>query len=247
MRLNKTILLGVICCITITNTVFSQAINNDSVSLKSAYARSLEVYHKALYPSTTLYSGVRYSPYAFRFQEGHPFFVSAETFTGSIEKDGVQYLNVRFIFETVRQVIIVFNPDGDAILMDNDRISGFNLHGYKFTHVPDDNGFVKGGFYAVLYDGSVKVMYKPLKVIRSVIAQSKEEFFIDEKHLYYIKKGNKYYPVSRKRDVLKVLRDRKEELQQLIRKEHLEFRKKNISATLIRVAGYYDKLINQQN
>ncbi len=247
MTLRKSLLLNLIGFIVLTDSAAAQQSIDDSLSLQSAFAKSLVVYHKALYPSATLYSGIKYSGYPFPFKEGHPFFVTTETDTGSVEKDGVLYHDVRFIYEIVRQIIIVFNPQGDAILINGDRVSAFDLHGYHFIRVSGDSSSVKSGFYALLYNGNVKVLYRPVKLIRSVIDDRKEERFIDEKNYYYLRKGNEYYPVSRKKDVLKVLRDKKPELQQIIRKEHLQFGRREISASLIRVATYYDKLTNAQN
>lgn len=219
--------------------------SEDSASFQSAYAKSIEVYHHAIYPSTTLYSGAKYTGYPFPFKEGQPYFMSSVTSTGNIEKGGVLYKDVRFLFDLVRERLIVFNPQGDAILITNDLITSFTIHDYHFIQVREKNSPIRDGYYALLYDGAVKVLWKPWKVIRSVIEQTAEQHYVDEKNQYYLKKGDRYYPVSRKSDVLRVLKDRKQELQKVIRKENLSFRKKEIARSLTRIAGYYDQLIKQ--
>lgn len=243
--MKRAFLLQSLCCVCLSPAVISQNKTDDSVSFQSAYAKSIEVYHKAIYPSTTLYNGAKYTGYPFPFKEGQPYFVSAVTSEGNIEKGGVVYKNVRFLFDIVRERLIVFNPEGEAILITNDQVNSFSIHNYHFVSVRNENSSIRNGYYALLYDGTVKVLWKPWKVIRSVIEQSSEQRYIDERNQYYLKQGERYYPVSGKRDVLRILKDRKQELQQLIRKEDLSFRRNEIAKSLTRIAGYYDQLINQ--
>lgn len=243
--MKRIFLLQGLCCACLSQAAVSQNKSEDSASFQSAYAKSIEVYHQAIYPSTTLYNGAKYTGYPFPFKEGQPYFVSSVTGTGNIEKGGVLYKNVKFLFDIVRERLIVFNPEGEAILITNDLVNSFTIHNYHFVQARHQNSSIRAGYYALLYDGTVKVLWKPWKVIRSVIEQSSEQHYIDEKNQYYLEKGDRYYPVSGKRDVLRVLKDRKQELQQLIRKEDLSFRKNEIAKSLTRTAGFYDQLIKQ--
>ncbi|WP_336514816.1 hypothetical protein [Pollutibacter soli] len=243
--MKRVLLLHGLCCICLCQAAVSQNKSEDSASFQSAYAKSIEIYHQSIYPSTTLYNGAKYTGYPFPFKEGHPYFISAVTGVGSIEKGGVLYNDVKFLFDIVRERLIVFSPEQEAILITNDLIKSFAIHNYHFIHVRDQNASIRAGYYALLYDGSVQVLWKNWKIIRSVIEQSSEQRYIDERNQYYLKKGDKYYPISGKRDVLKILKDKKAELQQLIRKEDLSFRKSEIAKSLTRIAGYYDQLIKQ--
>ena len=177
--MKRIFLLHGLCCVCLSQAVVGQNKSEDSASFHSAYAKGIEVYHQAIYPSTTLYNGARYTGYPFAFKEGQPYFISAVTATGDIDRASVLYKNVKFLFDIVRERLILFNPENEAILVSNDLINSFNIHNYHFIHVREQEASVRSGFYALLYDGNVKVLWKPSKVIRSIIEQTAEQRYID--------------------------------------------------------------------
>lgn len=62
-----------------------------------------------------------------------------------------------------------------------------------------------------------------------------------ETNAYFIRKGNTYYPLENKKSLVKVLADRKKELQSFIRSNKLKFRE-NREADILQLVQYYAQL-----
>lgn len=235
-------MLTIICWIILFHPANSQTRIPDSAS-SLAYAKSLEVYHQALNPPTGLFNGARYYGYPFLFKEGHPYFVSPQPYQGNIQKHGVNYDSVGFIYDLVREQLIVYNQEGDAILIHQEDVTGFSLNGSRFIRMIGIDSEADTAFYAVLYDGNTKLYMRPVKTLQSVIDQyTGELFYIEEHNQYFLKKAGVFFPVTTKKEVLRILKDKKPELQQYIRKEHLSFKKTYLTATLKKLTSYYDSI-----
>jgi len=131
------------------------------------------------------------------------------------------------------------------ILLASNRVSQFSVSGHTFIRIFADSlhgSVIKTGFYESLYDGKTKAFAPKNKII---------EDFIDigtvlnktalEKDKWYIFKEGAYFEVQGKSSILKVLNDKKMEIQQVNKHEKISF-KNNMDDALTRIVTYYDKI-----
>lgn len=96
------------------------------------------------------------------------------------------------------------------------------------------------GYVNVLYEAkiSVLVLYKKLTEPPSIGSNKNRIYQI---HRVYLLKGNQPFQVKNKREILLLLKDRKEELKNFIREKKFRLSVKSPDS-IIPLAGYYDSL-----
>ena len=101
---------------------------------------------------------------------------------------------------------------------------------------------IKTGFYDVLNNAPLQLLAKRTKAIEQ------EKSGITIKNLfvpytkYFLSKESTYYEISGKKDMLKVLKDRKQELEQYIKANNLSFKNEDMEPSMIKLANYYNQL-----
>jgi len=102
---------------------------------------------------------------------------------------------------------------------------------------------ISPGIYALLYDHNDNMLLKRnRKEITEELSTGEGILrYINDNNSFAIKKGDRYYPVSGKKDVLSVYADKKKQLQQYIRKNKLDFKHDKDNA-LTKAVVYYDSL-----
>lgn len=234
------------CCFFFLTKAFSQKTAEDSIAYASAIENAKSIYHKALYPEEGLYTGPEYYGYPFRFQEGQPYYYKDQLDTGWIKYEGVLYQNVGLRYDLIRDQVMVIQPRNNArICVINDRVDRFYLFNTTFIYLKTDTakGAISSGIYALLYEHNDNMLLKRnRKTITEELSTNEGILrFINDNNSFAIKKGNTYYPVSGKKDVLKVYADKKKQLQQYIRRNNLDFKRDKDNA-LAKSVAYYDSL-----
>lgn len=240
--MKKTFLLCLLTIVFTAGSAAAQSLSKDSMSLASAIHNSLKVYHSALYPQTSLYNGSRYAFFPFEFKEGQPFLETSNKDSNYIIVDFVKYDSIAFLYDLVRQKIVVNNPSGDAIFLHDEKVNGFYQNGYKFIRINKDTANLSTGFYAQLHTGRVTLLQKRDKTIRSTVTSDGEQRFVEEKIKYFIRKNSTYLSADGKKAVLNIFPEHRSDLQQYIRQEKLSFKKAFIEKSLVRLLQYYEKI-----
>lgn len=228
----------------------AQAIQTDSALHATQLENALSFYHQSLFPETGLYNGPQYVEYAYTLTEGTPFFEAAFS-PGDIVYDNVLYKNVPMLYDLVKEQVVINDPHNIyKISLLNKRISGFTLYNHHFVRLradSTDKKIIETGFYDELYLSKDITLYKKTKknVEENITSSQGLNRFIVQTINYYFKKENKFYEVSSKKDVLKVLDDRKKDVHQFITKNKLKLRKDKENS-LKRIAAFYDS-ITQNN
>ncbi|MDH7462379.1 hypothetical protein QEG73_13855 [Chitinophagaceae bacterium 26-R-25] len=241
----RNVLLFFCCFFFFTNT-FSQSTAEDSVAYASAIENAKSIYHKALYPEEGLYTGPEYYGYPFRFQEGQPYYYKDQLDTGWIRYEGVLYQNVGLRYDLIRDQLIVIQPKNNArICVINDRVDRFYLFNTTFLYLKTDTSkaAISPGIYAVLYEHNDNALLKRnRKTITEELTTNEGILrFINDNSSFAIKKGNTYYSVSGKKEVLRAYADKKKQLQQYMRRNNLDFKRDKDNA-LTKSVAYYDSL-----
>lgn len=246
LPLKLAIVLPMIIC---TGTAFAQASVPDDENNSVAIQNAIALYHQFVFPETNLYNGREYIDYAYTINEGTPFFAYTDFVTGSVFYNGIQYKDVPVMFDLINEEVIILNPSGtNKISLNTEHVASFSLRDLRFVKLTADS--LKGtslrpGFYAVLYDGKNDVYLKQTKkILESVSVSEGVKRTIDEQSEYYIQKNGSFYAVTTKRSLLNILKDKRKDVQQFIKRSRLNIRKEKYLG-LPKVLAYYDEITNR--
>jgi hypothetical protein len=227
-------------------SVQSQNNEQNQVSEDEVISNTIASYSQALGSQSGIYSG---RDYQFeRIDIGHVFYDTANFVNGSIVYDDILYPDVPMLYDLVRDELIIRNFNKlHFFSLTSSKVSQFTFLGKTFIRIMEDtlNGsIIQTGFYQRLYDGKIKVWAKRKKTILEY-ADYGNRFrrMVSEKKQWYIYKDGRYYEVEGKGSILKVLQDKKKEIQQYTRKNRIRTRN-NMDAALIQIVTYYCSLTN---
>lgn len=231
------------------HTSSAQALSSDTSSYSVAVQNAINSYHTSLFPEPNLYNGSEYVDYAYTINEGIPFFISPDFVTGTVTYNNILYNNVPLMYDLVKEEVVIRDAYGrNKITLHNERISDFTLLNHHFVKLTADtlnSSVIRTGFYDLLYNGRTGVYKKQVKkILESITISQGLRRTIDEQVAYFIRKDNKFYEVSGKKSVLRILKDKKKNIQQFIKKNRLNLRKQK-DYSLTEIAAYYDELTNR--
>jgi hypothetical protein len=230
---------------------FGQTTQNDSAYLQTTLNQTITSFNKLIGQQSRLYNGHEYQLYGRSIKGNALFPLDADTWEpGAVNYDGIIYKDVPMMYDIYKDVVVVllYNKFSQYSLL-NERVHDFTLSDHRFVRVEADslknnNSGITTGFYEQLYGGKIEVLAKRTKTIQNStnLTANLETYFI-EKNEYYLRKGNTYYSVGSQSSFLKVLKDKKNIIQQYIRENQIKFRKDPENA-MAKIASYYDHLVN---
>jgi hypothetical protein len=228
-------------CISITNAQYNAS---DSFAYQKSKQEAISFYHEYVKNESGLYNGSQYVVYAQTIQEGIPFFEIPEPTKGDVVYGGIQYENVPLLYDILKGQIITLIPASNYLICLNaDKVTSFEILNHNFIRLIKDSTdkTIKTGFYEILYDGITTVYKKQTKTVGEDLSQAKLRRFIVESNTFYIKKANTFYSITNKKSLLVILKDRKKEVQEFIRKNKLNIHNDKDNA-LPKIAAYYDEI-----
>lgn len=228
---------------------FSQNFISENTSDSASVKAAIELYHQYLSPETCLYDGSEYTYntyYPFTINEGHPFFESKNFETGSVFYNNMLYEKVPLLYDVIHEELLIRDPSKINILRLNEsKVKWFTIYGHTFIRVVKDSTSgspLSTGYYDVLYQGNTSLYKKVSKLFK----ENSSSFqglnkYVAENDEYFIKKGNDYFKIKSRKNLLSVFTDRKKEISQFMAKNKLKLRK-NKEYALLKTVAYYDKL-----
>ena len=144
--------------------------------------------------------------------------------------------------------MLILNYDNHRIQLLNEKIQSFQIGNKHFLPVIHNNrnkSTPETGFYELLYEGKIALFKKHIKIIRETASFSADakQYLIDSSTKYYLLKEHEYFQIKDRNDFLDLTADKKREMQQAIKTNHLNF-KKEADHFLAYLAGYYDQITN---
>ena len=178
----------------------------------------------------------------------HPFYYTDEFVTGSMFGYGVIYNSIPLKYDLVHDKLIVLHFNKIfSVEQISERIDRFTISGHEFVRlVPDSSSQseVSAGFYDRIYSGkSVSLFAKRKKIAAERMKEGQSENIFKERNSYFIKKDNFFHPVSDKSSVLKVLSDKRKELEMFLKKNKIKFNQ-NREYAMAQLSEQYDRLKN---
>lgn len=223
----------------------AQTEKKDSLLISTIQETATNRYYTSIKENAPFYNGSEYTGHGQNLI-GHAFFGTGNAYNGYLEYDGVVYSNVSMQYDIVEDAIIIRDfTKNYFIRLNSKKIGSFSLYGQLFIQPSfyEKNGNApEEGFFQQLYKGSTSVLAKRKKKLSN--KQGTEEKNIGrflQFDSYFIKKGNDYLAISRKKDIIQAYADKKNEIRKFIGDHAFSFRKQP-DDMLIKVAAYYDQL-----
>lgn len=226
---------------------FAQTNQPDSAILKIASAN----FYKVIGQESRLYNGHEYQPYDPRIKNNALFPYDAKTWAiGEVDYDNITYGGVPMMYDVYKDAVVVqlYNRFSMFTLL-SERVQNFSFSGHHFIRIEadqiaDNKAELTTGFYDQLYAGKIEILAKRRKTLQnSSNAVAAPETFFSETNDYYLKKGNMYYKIGSKGSILKLLKDKKGELQKHIKQNNIRFGD-DPEFAMVKIASYYDQIIN---
>lgn len=226
---------------------FGQIATPDSVILEIASAN----FYKAIGQESRLYNGHEYQPYDPQIKNNALFPSDAKTWAiGDVDYDNITYAGVPMMYDIYKDAVVVqlYNRFSMFTLL-SERVHDFSFSGHHFIRIEadqiaDNKAELTTGFYDQLYAGKLEILAKRRKTLQnSSNAVAAPETFFSETNEYYLKKGNIYYKIGSKGSILKLLKDKKSELQKHLKQNNIRYAD-NPEFGMVKIASYYDQIAN---
>jgi hypothetical protein len=202
----------------------------------------LESYaHKRLGADSRLYNGREYIRNG-TSAKGFPNFEWDSLLPGSVDYDGIFY-QIPLEYDIAQDKLVVRNyADNILISLVGEKTSRFSIGPYTFRFVgPGTDHLPESGFYQELFVGrAVTLLARKHKILVFPTALDQQAQYLQYDTYFLLASGNSYKVIGEK-ELLDILKDRKDELKKYIRKNHLSF-KRNLEKSFIQTIAYYQQL-----
>lgn len=174
--------------------------------------------------------------------KGTPYFAYDSLIAGSLAYDGVTYqLPLEYDLAQDQLVIRYYNDDL-LISLVGEKTNWFSIGPYRFryfgagtTHLPE------AGFYEELFAGNTVVLLARKHKNLVFPTSSEQQAQYVEYDSYFVVLNGVAYKIGGERELLDILKEKKDELKKYIRKNHLSFGR-HIESSLIQTIAYYQQL-----
>lgn len=191
----------------------------------------------------SLYNGRLWTNTYYKIK-GDPYFLSGQYLSGSATFNGKVFPDLRLKYDIFNDEIILWVNPLTIIILNKEMIDSVNIDylgkSYKVINLGDDSASVIKGLVNICYDGETTLFVKYKKMIDPLAVEKRYDIFI-QTHRLYVKKDDKIYLVSGKRDLLKILADKIVEVKNFIKTQRLSVMRKD-PESFVPVLKYYDSL-----
>src|SRR5258707_11749357 len=196
---------------------FAQSPPTDSIPV----ARAAIFYQSYVGADAAIYNGVAYQP-NYRGIEGTPYFQSENLTTGSLIYEGLTYTHIPLLYDLVHDQLLISDQKGQLLIVAAGKARQFTFADHLFFYLTV-NG--TSGYYERLTTGYATLYARHTRKIEEKIQSNQLYRTITAHDEYYLYKQGRYYPVESGNHLLTLLADKKKELQQFQRSNHIRFRK----------------------
>jgi len=200
---------------------------------------TINLYFTSVGETSGLYNGRVF--YWYPLMKGHAFYPSIDWQKGSVLYDGTWYHNLYIMYDIYKDEIVLKYPNSIPIRLFSERIQEFRLADQNFTRLqPDKDNVLKNTFYHVLTEGKVSVLAsRQKKIEENIVDNTLERSFITVDQ-YYVLKDGRYYLVINQKQLLSLLKDKRQSISQHLRKQKLKYRKEK-EMTIVEIAKFYNQ------
>ena len=234
------VLITAIAQVILTGSIYAQGPDPAAQAL----ANSRSAYSNKIGYQSRLFNGIKYVDYAAGFT-GNAYYATNEFQNATLHYDGSDFYNIPVLYDLYREMVVVKYPaDTSNMSLVNSKLDQFILGSHIFVRIDADNSpkSLTTGFYELLYGGRSRFVKKYTKDIQEERSTMGIQHIFNEHTAYYLLKDNVYNPISGKRAMLNLFKDKKKELEEYIKTNKIDFGSQNEEQSMIKVASYYDQL-----
>jgi hypothetical protein len=209
---------------------------SDTAASRMATWNAIEVYHRFMGEGSRLFNGPEHIGYL-PFHSGHPYFQIDSVQTGSVRYEDAWYRDVPLLYDIVRDELITPNLYGEPISLSNEKVNEFYLLGHHFIKTA-------GEYYDLLCSGKIILEVRRAKRIQESIELMQVIRDIQYTDHYYILKDGERYSIGNLRSLLALVKDKKKEINQDLRRKKIKYRRDHEQA-LVEAVTYYNQTFPQ--
>lgn len=177
---------------------------------------------------------------------GHAYFMTSDFLKGDITFNGKVFRDKTFKYDLYADEIILWVNSSTIIFLNKEMVNEFTLDYYnnefRVINAGNDSTSVLHGYVNVYYEGPTSLYVKYRKEIELLAVDNKYDLFTQH-HKIYIRKNGEFIQVSGKRQLYKLLADKKAGLKDFVKKNRLNVTK-DVPQSFIPLLEYYDGLIH---
>ena len=199
---------------------------NDSSFVLTAHQNVVKQYDLSFRDQSLLNNGSEYQP-PLQTNDTHPFYHSYDWQPADIVYNGLVFSDVDVLCDLYRDKLVIEHFHGAKIQLISQKLTEFTINGKRFLNFTPEilpTSLPESGFYEVLHDGITQCLIRRKKNMQRTIESHVVEVYYKEKVSYFVRKDQTYYPVKSKKSLLRLLDDKRNELNQYIRKQNISFK-----------------------
>ncbi len=198
--------------------------------------------------NSALFKGA--APLLYRFVYTGTYYAYEKTYLeGDVLYNGKHYKGVRLNLNSHLDELIALDVKNNRnVQLNKVYVDSFTIGARKFVNIREreNSGMITPGYYELLYDNSVTVYKKIVKVYTETINQ---EYIASNRGLikkfvssvkYLLKNENGVYTIKRKRDLLDLYPDMKKEIRKYIRTNEISFKEESVDEAIVSVLSFID-------
>lgn len=175
---------------------------------------------------------------------GDQFLFSKNYLNGSLTTSGKTYRNLQLKYDIFKDEILIAYEIGGTLQLNKEMVDSFSISFqnriYRFTRIGEDSPEGLKGYFHVLYKAKSALYVRYIKEIYHINAGNVYDEFFQRNQVYFVK-DNKAYPVARRGDLYRILKDQKPLIREFISKNRIEVSKRE-PESFIPVIRYLDSI-----
>jgi len=240
--MRKNVLIAIL--ILSVQNLWSQQYYNDSALVSGASDHVKRLYIEKRGNLLAIFNGKLHNSYLSSI-EGTAYFISDSFQMGTLVYENIFYENIVMNYDLVLDQLIVAEnrSTGLPISLFSPRVKEFSYAGLIFFYLNNTDplsAYLSEGFYQQLASGQATAICRSTKVIIETPGESTVLRRFEQQKRYYIIKEGQLYHIRRKQDLLNTLKDQRKGIQEFMRSQKLNFKKKK-ERTITAVTEFYNK------
>jgi hypothetical protein len=230
--------------ILLAQNLWSQQYYNDSALVSGASDHVKRSYIEKRGNLLAIFNGKLHNSYLSTI-EGTAYFLSDSFQTGTLVYENIFYENIVMNYDLVLDQLIVAEnrSTGIPISLFSPRVKEFSYSGLIFFYLNDTDplaAHLPMGFYQQLASGKARAISRSTKMIIETPGDNTVLRRFEQTKRYYIIKEGQLYHIKKKKDLLNTLKDQRKGIQEFMRNQKLNFKKKK-EKTITAVTEFYNK------
>jgi hypothetical protein len=175
---------------------------------------------------------------------GDQFFLTNTFVKGTMVFSGMKFDNLDLMYDIADDELIMSIVSHPTIFVNKEMVDSFDIvignRNYHIINAGTDTSSPLRGYVNIVYEGPSTLFVKYTKKLQPLAVDGRYDLFYQE-HSMYLRKDKDILAFEGKRDLLKILEDKKEEIKKYMKTGKVKLKRKEPD-TFITILEYYDSL-----